>query len=302
MGGSWYDPPGQAVAGRCPVDSPDLQQSRWNLTADVKGRRLYELDRERLRRIDGMVALLHGPSLDDGVCMEIGYAASLGVPVVIVTTDFQTYGLAPDGPAAIFPDPLIELLAAKVVRVSRLGPSRETPADGRFEAYMYQNLTPVAEAADIAAEVLTAGAADLPVLAAEECAQPLAFLEPSPYTPTGIWAEIIDYLRSSGWKVHLAERLRVGGNIHEAALNDWEAIRHADLAVVDVAGPEAPPGAALVTGACSAAGRRVLATGHGCGWTFADGREPNWRNLMIQYAVHGRFTGIGEFACLANQR
>jgi hypothetical protein len=30
--------------------------------------------------------------------------------------------------------------------------------------------------------------------------------------------------------------------------------------------------------------------------SFADGREPNWRNLMIQYAVTARFVTIGEFA------
>jgi len=33
-------------------------------------------------------------------------------------------------------------------------------------------------------------------------------------------------------------------------------------------------------------------------WTFADGREPNWRNLMIQHAVSGRFGSIGELTAL----
>ena len=57
---------------------------------ECKGRRLFDMDCERLRRIDGMIAILHGPSLDDGVCMEIGFAVARGVPVVILTTDFQS--------------------------------------------------------------------------------------------------------------------------------------------------------------------------------------------------------------------
>jgi nucleoside 2-deoxyribosyltransferase len=37
-----------------------------------------------------MAAILHGPSLDDGVCMEIGYAAASGIPVLLLTTDFPS--------------------------------------------------------------------------------------------------------------------------------------------------------------------------------------------------------------------
>lgn len=74
----------------------------------------------------------------------------------------------------------------------------------------------------------------------------------------------------------------------------------APLAVVDVRGPEVAPGAALMIGACAAAGRSVLA-GYTAGWqTFADGREPNWRNLMIQYAVQGRFASIHELLALTD--
>ena len=65
-----------------------------------------------------------------------------------------------------------------------------------------------------------------------------------------------------------------------------------ELIVVDVSGPEPPPGAAALIGAGAAVGRRVLAYQPIRSWTFAHGREPSWRNLMIQYAVHGRFADI----------
>ncbi|HEY0937546.1 MAG TPA: hypothetical protein VGD91_27880, partial [Trebonia sp.] len=70
------------------------------------------------------------------------------------------------------------------------------------------------------------------------------------------------------------------------------------LAVVDARGPETPPGAALIIGARKAAGRPVLAVHPGTGQTLADGREPNWRNLMIQYAVTARFAGTAQLAAV----
>ncbi len=130
----------------CDTDEEDLADP-------CKGRRLFELDRERLRRIDGMIALLHGPSLEDGVCMEIAYAAMLGIPVVALTTDFQTYGLTRNGPAAAFPDPLLGVLLADVVRVHRLAPPL-TGTVGRFTAYLRRNLPPIRAATNQAITAL----------------------------------------------------------------------------------------------------------------------------------------------------
>jgi hypothetical protein len=69
----------------------------------------------------------------------------------------------------------------------------------------------------------------------------------------------------------------------------------ASLAVIDARGPQTPPGAALITGAYAATGRPVLAAHPGSWPTLAEGREPNWRNLMIQYAVTARFNGMAGF-------
>jgi nucleoside 2-deoxyribosyltransferase len=90
-------------AGAEAVFLPFCDTDEENLVSACKGRRLFELDCLRLRQITGMVAVLHGPSLDDGVCMEVGFAAALGVPVVIVTTDFQTYGPEHDQPGLASP-------------------------------------------------------------------------------------------------------------------------------------------------------------------------------------------------------
>ncbi|MGI5232528.1 nucleoside 2-deoxyribosyltransferase [Actinoallomurus sp. CA-142502] len=283
---------------------PFCDTDEENLIADVKGRRLYELDAMRLRRIDGMIAVLHGPSLDDGVCMEIGYATALGVPTVILTTDFQTYSPGPEASAMAFPDPLIETVAATIVRQHRLS-APQLPVDGpdRLSVFLNQNLRTIATAAEHAAEALLAARPiEVPAPLPDAVdGQRLAFIEPSPYLPADLWSQVVDHLLAAGWRVHVSRRFRDQDDPLKTAQSDWNAFCRASLTVVDVRGPETPPGAALLIGASAATGQPVLAAADGW-WTFADGREPNWRNLMIQYAVHGRFTNLGEFTNLVQAR
>ena len=76
--------------------------------------------------------------------------------------------------------------------------------------------------------------------------------------------------RAKGWTVHVAKRLRADADTAKAAGADWAAVEAASLAVVDARGPETPPGAALITGACTATGRPVLAAHTGTWQSFAD--------------------------------
>jgi nucleoside 2-deoxyribosyltransferase len=267
------------------------------LAADCRGLSLCELDCEQLRQITGMIAILHGPSLDDGVCMEIGFAAALGVPVVIVSTDLQAYAPGPEGPEFSFADPLLDQIAVSVERVHRLGEWQAATGSDRFRAFLDQNLRQADDAATRAVEALLAGVRpSLGVPPPVRRAPRTAFIEPSPYIADGMWADVAAGLRLRGWTVRTAKRFQAGADVIKAAAEDWAAILEADLAVVDARGPEAPPGAALITGACAANGRPVLAAHPGTWLTIAEDREPNWRNLMIQYSVAGRFGDISEFA------
>jgi hypothetical protein len=241
------------VAGGDSVFLPFCDTDEEHLVSDLKGRTLFELDCARLRKITGMIALLHGPSLDDGVCMESGFAAALGVPVVLLTTDFQTY----------------------------------TPGPGR-DGSVFALLSATSAASTEAATCTTAA----------DCR--LAYIEPSPYMADDMWTNITRHLRADGWTVHVAHRFLDRTDTTKAAQVDWTAAAAASLAVVDTRGPETPPGAALITGAFTATGQPVLAAHTGALRTLADGREPNWRNLMIQYAVTARFSDIGEFTAAIN--
>jgi hypothetical protein len=128
----------------------------------------------------------------------------------------------------------------------------------------------------------------------------LAFIEPSPYFYDPAWESVADELATRGWKVHMAKRLHPGANSWQATRSDWAAAMTASLAVIDARGPEAPPGAALITGALTARGVPVLAACPATSLTLADGREPNWRNLMIQYAASAWYSSPAEIAAAAD--
>lgn len=258
------------VVGVDDVFLPFCDTDEEDLVADVKGRRLFELDSERLKRLSGMLALLHGPSLDDGVCMEIGFAAALGVPVIALTTDFITYGAAPSGSGWSFPDPLVDHLVTDVISVRMLGPTPDQPS-GRFADFEHRNRAQLDKALRGACQRLpqvseTARAADSLQIGEQQ----LAFVEPSPYRPSGDGDEIDSVLRELGYRVATAGRLFESDQLVGAA-TDWAAATSADLLVVDVSGPETPPGAAAMIGAATALGRTALAYNPVPAWTFAHG-------------------------------
>jgi hypothetical protein len=276
---------------------PFCDTNEEDLVDECKGQRLFEMDCERLKRIDGMIAILHGPSLDDGVCMEIGFAVARGLPVVILTTDFQSYGPTADDRKFVFPEPLLEMHAINVERCHRLAPESQRQDENRFSAFRKRNMRPLDAAIDRAVDsLLTAQPRPL----SNRRSARLAYLEPSPYLPHHQWCNLAGHLRETGWDVHLAARLHTQADIRSATRVDWDAFCQSALAIVDARGPETAPGAALLTGASAVVGRPVLAA-YAPGWlTWADGREPNWRNLMIQYALSGRFASIGELIAITD--
>ncbi|WP_194891329.1 nucleoside 2-deoxyribosyltransferase [Catenulispora pinisilvae] len=292
---------GDAAGNDDNVFLPFCDTDEEDLVADVKGRRLFELDSERLKRLSGMLALLHGPSLDDGVCMEIGFAAALGVPVVALTTDFITYATEPDAPGWSFPDPLIDYLATDVISARMLGTASAEPSQ-RFTAFEDRNRAQVADAMHAACRRLVGLAQPTQgVRAMPADSQRVAFIESSPYRPSSDDGDGNGgLLRELGYQVITAGRFSARDPLAAAAA-DWTAATSASLLIADVSGPEAPPGAAAMIGAAVATGRTALAYNPVPAWTFAHGREPNWRNLMIQYGVSGVFSAPADLKGLVRQ-
>ncbi|WP_328437568.1 nucleoside 2-deoxyribosyltransferase [Streptomyces sp. NBC_00444] len=264
---------------------PFCDTDEAELVDPVKGRRLFELDRERLQALSGMIAVLHGPSVDDGVCMEMGYAAALNVPVVVMTTDFQTYSAEGDSSRWAFSDPLIETVAHRIIRVDRLGAPDPTDTRDRFSAFAARNQAQIDTAVAMSVEALLELAHSLPVSTTSHADKGAALIEPNPYTPHP--AALLGTLQAAGHPCTIASRHQAPDPL-AAARADWTTALQAEVLVADVSGPETPPGAALLIGAAAALHRRIAAYLPTATLTHAHGREPNWRNLMIQYAVGAR--------------
>ncbi|QKW53556.1 nucleoside 2-deoxyribosyltransferase [Streptomyces buecherae] len=274
-----------AKIGAHRVFLPFCDTDEEGLVAEVKGRRLFELDRARLGDLDAMVAILHGPSLDDGVCMEIGYAAASGVPIIVLTTDFQTYSLDEAGPHLEFPDPLFQAVATRVVRVTKLGPPNLPSGlpPSRFASFRARNTAQTSTALGATVDALLNLPAHAPRLPALPSPRGTVHVEASPYAAWG-HDHLARACTEAGHTTTVSQRFTSANSV-TGALADLSAACSATRLLADVSGPETPPGTALLIGAAAAGGARIAAYQPRPTFTHAHGREPNWRNLMIQYAA-----------------
>jgi len=120
------------------------------------------------------------------------------------------------GPVLAFPDPLLDILLAEVVRVHRLAPPPADPAD-RFSAFLHRNLEPVRAATDLAITALLRARPRTEPSHAAAREHHRVFVEPSPYLARGLWHAAASFLTTHGWDVHLATRFREAAEPHSAA-------------------------------------------------------------------------------------
>lgn len=85
----------EAISGACDVHLPhrdgplveNLLASGMSRSAALSA--AYESDLEAIRRCDIVVALLDGRALDEGVCIEMGYAKALGKQILAIKSDVR---------------------------------------------------------------------------------------------------------------------------------------------------------------------------------------------------------------------
>ncbi len=169
--------------------------------------------------------------------------------------------------------------------MAKLGPATlpPTPGQSRFQGFRARNVAQTNTALDAAVDALL----DLPTRAPLPAGSPAAigtpvYVEASPYTPWG-QDHLAKACMDAGHTVVVPQRFTASDPV-AGALADLAAVRSAARLLADVSGPETPPGTALLIGAALAAGVRIAAFQPRPTFTHAHGREPNWRNLMIQYA------------------
>ena len=76
-----------------------LPQTEVQLLETLDADAIFQVDVEGVRTADAVVAVLDGADPDSGTCFECGLAFALGIPILIVRTDFRAGGDALPGQA-----------------------------------------------------------------------------------------------------------------------------------------------------------------------------------------------------------
>ena len=256
-------------------------------------RQVYLLDLAAIARSYAVVALLNDPQKDSGVCFEIGYAASLGRPLMPVVNDFIDYRYDPWG--WVYPlDPVLTVLAPAILKVAGI------PALGTGDRRrLYRRVQDTA--INILKERLALAATEL-VRAPERFTQPI----PRP-APPGPRPRV--HLEFGGglyeWQRLLTERaqeLLAGANLpcdvtvadrytfaeralDEAARADIAAAAGADVLVTLGDGADMDAGSAALQGLARGFGRRVVLYYSGAVRWVAGAGDAEERNLMLQHSA-----------------
>ena len=74
-----------------------LPQEEVNAIATLDADAIFQIDVNGVRSADAIVAILDGADADSGTSFECGVAFALGIPIVVVRTDFRAGGDALPG-------------------------------------------------------------------------------------------------------------------------------------------------------------------------------------------------------------
>lgn len=102
------------------------------IVSDSRTRILYNLDMKRLKKVFAVVGSLDDPSKDDGICMELGYAACKGVPTLVIVNDFIWYVSRAFDNLSYVLDPVLIRLVGKLIHLNALPPSKSKHIDLLF--------------------------------------------------------------------------------------------------------------------------------------------------------------------------
>jgi hypothetical protein len=250
-----------------------------------KGYYLFQCDVERLQKLSALVALLHGPSYDDGVCMEMGMAYVTGVPVVLLSTDFLTYSFAQDPQQFTFADPLLEILGASILHLSAPALEMRSQSVSSYQHFWRRNAVALQDTLQMTVdEVVQRLRSPMMLNLAPPPQQKLIYIELSPYGQSDFLTTMSRRIKQKGWACYIATRFQSSCmQVEDAARQDLQMALKSTMLVLDGNGPEVPAGAAFLTGLGLAMKKPRFLYYAGIQITHAHGREENERNLMLLY-------------------
>ena len=252
-----------------------------------KGRFLYEQDCKRLRNLKAIICFLHGPIYDEGTCMELGFAYALGTPVISVTTDFISYGYVADKASFHLADPLLEIMSDQILHFGEL-PEMAGGIQNIYEAFACRNQAAIDHIYKQILECLYTLPGKRAFISNQTerlvyidfCGGEYSFFD-------SLIEQAVHNLKSRGFSTYVARRFRPDNSrsVRDCAEEDLQAATRATAYVLSGNGGETPAGTAALLGFANALGRPAYLHFSGRQLTYATGREPNRRNLMILYGA-----------------
>jgi nucleoside 2-deoxyribosyltransferase len=103
-----------------------LPQDEVKAIATLDADRIFQVDVDGVRGAEALVAVLDGADPDSGTSFECGLAYALGIPIVIVRSDFRGGGDALPGQKLATINLMLSQAAAAIVNLPDPGASLET--------------------------------------------------------------------------------------------------------------------------------------------------------------------------------
>ena len=111
-----------------------LPQTEVQAIATLDAGTIFEVDVNGVRSAEAVVALVDGADPDSGTSFEVGLAYALGIPIVLVRTDFRAGGDALPGQRLATVNLMLSQAANEVVAIPDPAVTLETLADGVIAA------------------------------------------------------------------------------------------------------------------------------------------------------------------------
>ncbi len=277
-----------------------VDSSATNTT--VAATQIYQLDTEAIRRSYAIVALLNDPQKDSGVCFEVGYAAALGRPIMPVVNDFIDYRYDPWG--WVYPlDPVLCTLAPSILKAANIPPLGMGDRRRLYRRAQDTGITQLQERlADAGSEL---------VRDADQFRHTL----PAPHPPGprprvhlefggGLYewqrlllATALQRLGDADLPCDLTAARRYENPdipLDAALATDIAATLGADVVVTLGDGADMDAGSAALQGLARGRDRRIILYYSGALRWVAKGRDPEYRNLMLEQSADLLVRQLGD--------
>ena len=106
-----------------------LPQTEVQAIATLDAATIFAVDVNGVRSAEAVVAVVDGADPDSGTSFEVGLAYALGIPIVLVRTDFRAGGDALPGQKLATVNLMLAQAASEVVAVTDPGGSLESLAE-----------------------------------------------------------------------------------------------------------------------------------------------------------------------------